>query len=91
LFDAPATMAALWRTFVRAAALDALRVPAAPVVAKERAVRMVRRIRDTTMETFRSPGIGHDVRFTGGGIAGASLVCQGVVVHTTLFRQHAVA
>jgi hypothetical protein len=90
LFDAPTTMAALWRMFVRAAALDAIRAPAAPGVAKERAIRMTHRIREAHMETFRSPGIGHDVRFTGGGIAGAALVCQGVILHTTLFRQHAV-
>lgn len=90
LFDAPATMAALWPTLVRAAALDALRAPAAPGVAKERAIRMVRRIRAATMETFRSPGVGHDVRFIGGGIVGAALVCRGVIVHATLYRQHAV-
>jgi hypothetical protein len=90
LFDAPATMAALWPIFVRAAALDALRAPAAPAVVKERAIRMVRRIHEAKMETFRSPGVGHDVRFTGGGIAGAALVCRGVIIHTTLFRQHAI-
>lgn len=90
LFDAPATMAALWRTFVRAAALDALRTPAAPAVMKERAIRMVRRIREAKMEPFRSPGIGHDVRFTGSGVAGAALVCRGVIVHMTLFRRHAI-
>lgn len=90
-FDAPATMAALWPVFVRAAALDALRAPAAPAVAKERAIRMVRRIREAQMETFRSPGIGHDVRLAGGGSAGAALVCRGVIIHTTLFRQHAIA
>jgi hypothetical protein len=90
LFDTPATMAALWPIFIRAAALDALRAPAAPAVVKERAIRMVRRIHEAKMETFRSPGIGHDVRFTGGGIAGAALVCQGVMIHTTLFRQHAI-
>ena len=89
LFDAPATMAALWPMFVRAAALDALRAPAAPTVTKERAIRMVRRIHAATMETFPSPGIGHDVRLSGGGITGAALVCQGVVVHLALFRQHA--
>lgn len=88
LFDAPATMAALWRTFVRAAALDALRAPDAPAVMKERAVRMVHRVRGASMEIFRSPGIGHDVRLTGAGVAGAALVCQGVIVHATLFRRH---
>ncbi|HEY8290867.1 MAG TPA: DUF6569 family protein [Thermomicrobiales bacterium] len=87
LFDAPATMAALWPMFVRAAALDALRAPTAPAVAKERAIRMMRRIHETHMETFRSPGIGRDIRLTGGGIAGAALVCQGIIIHTTLFRQ----
>ena len=90
LFDNPATMATLWSMFVRAAALDALRAPAAPAVAKERAIRMVRRIHETHMETFRSPGIGHDVRLTGSGIAGAALVCRGVIIHMTLFRQHAI-
>ncbi len=88
LFDAPKTMAALWRTFVRAAALDALRAPAAPSVAKERAIRMARRIREAKMETFSSPGSGHDVRFSGGGIAGAALVDRGVILHMTLFRRH---
>ena len=91
LFDAPATMAALWPMFVRAAALDAIRTPLAPAVAKERAIRMVRRIHETKMETFRSPGIGHDVRLNGGGVAGAALVCQGVIIHLTLFRRHAIA
>src|SRR4051812_16467971 len=88
LFDAPATMAALWPTLVRAAALDALRAPAAPPVGKERAIRMVRRIRETKIETFPSPGIGHDVRFVGGGVTGAALVWQGVIVHLALFRAH---
>jgi len=88
IFDNPATMAALWGKFVRAAALDAIRAPVGAPVPVERAIHMVRRIHAASMETFPSPGIGHDVRFAGGGIVGAALVCQGVIVHVALFRQH---
>jgi hypothetical protein len=87
LFDAPGTLQALWERLIRSAAIDAkTATPGAPVTI-DRAIRMVHRVRDAKVTAFRSPGLGHDVRITGGGIAGAALLYQAVVVHAALFRQ----
>lgn len=87
-FDNAQTLRVVWESLIRAAALDAMGVAPGAPVAITRAVRMIHRIRDAKSTAFRSPGLGHDVRFSGGGIAGAALLYHGVPLHTTLFRQH---
>lgn len=88
LFDAPGTARALWGKLVRAAALDTLAQPAGASVSHDRAVRMLRRVREAQFASFRSPGLGVDVRINGGGVIGSALIHEGAVIHAALFRQH---
>ena len=85
-FDSPDTMRKLWGKFVRAAAVDALHLPAGEAVAMSRAVRMLHRARDASFEKYESPGLGEDVRVSGGGVIGSALVYEGCAVHIALFR-----
>jgi hypothetical protein len=86
LFDRPETLRTYWSRLVRSYALEAVgSVPGEPRV--DSAERLLARPADAALRPFKSPGLGVDVRITGGGVVGASLVHDGSVLHTALFRQ----
>jgi hypothetical protein len=86
LFDQPATLAKLWAKLIRAYALDAFEpAPAAPPVTSEAMSRWVRAAAGAQVEPFQSPGLGIDLRLSGAGFVGASLVVDDCPIHFELF------
>jgi hypothetical protein len=86
LFDQPATLAKFWSKLIRSYALDALE-PAtpAPPLTTESVGRWLRAATLPKVEAFQSPGLGMDLRLSGPGYLGASLVVQDHPVHLELF------
>jgi hypothetical protein len=86
LFDQPATLAKFWPKLIRSYALDALEpaAPAAPVPTGT-VTEWVRTAHLAKVESFRSPGLGMDLRLSGAGYLGASLVMDVHPVHLELF------
>jgi hypothetical protein len=96
LFDQPATLGKLWPKLIRAYALDVLergaRVPSAsPPATVESIGRWIRGAAAAQVEPFRSPGLGMDLRLSGAGLVGASLVVEECPVHLELFPTDAPA
>jgi hypothetical protein len=86
LFDRPETLRTYWSRLVRSYALEAVgSVPGEPRL--DSAERLLARPADAALRPFKSPGLGVDVRVTGSGVVGASLVHARNVLHTALFRQ----
>ncbi|MCL5257173.1 MAG: hypothetical protein M1319_05195 [Chloroflexi bacterium] len=88
LFDQERTAAILWPKLIRSYSLDAIDGEKGGPVGRERAVRLLERVRDANCEVFPSLALGHDVRFEGTGATGAALVYMDVVVHAAIFRTH---
>ncbi len=90
LFDQPATLQKLWGKLVRAYALDALerKETAAPVTA-EAVRRWLGASAAATAETFKSPGLGEDVRLSSPELIAASLVVEEQPVHVEMFPEGA--
>lgn len=86
LFDSEETMGKLWGKLVRASAMDALSQAEGKPVSRERAERLLLRVKAAQLEVFASPGLGEDVRVRGGGVVGSALVYEGAVIHAALFR-----
>ena len=85
LFDQPATLAKLWPKLVRAYAVDA-RAEAGGAAVTAAAVRdWLRTAPQPKEETFKSPGLGDDVRLEGATLVGAGLVVDGLPVHVEVF------
>jgi hypothetical protein len=87
LFDQPATLAKLWEKLVRAFALDALEAARGTEtsVAPEAVRQWLHGAAVARAETFKSPGLGHDVRLEGTGVVGAGLVLDEQPIHVELF------
>jgi hypothetical protein len=86
LFDQPATLAKFWPKLIRSYALDALE-PAdpAPLVTTGSVTEWVRTVHRAKVESFRSPGLGLDLRLSGAGYLGAALVVDEHPIHLELF------
>src|SRR5262249_41673537 len=87
LFDKPTTLAKLWSKLIRSYAIDAVETPAEGVTPVTR--EAVRQWLQTTLqakaETFKSPGLGDDIRLEGEKVVGAGLVVEDRPVHVGLF------
>ena len=85
LFDQAATLSKLWLKLIRAYAVDArAETGAAPVTSA--AVRdWLRTAPQVKEETFKSPGLGDDVRLEGTTLIGAGLLVDGRPVHVEVF------
>lgn len=89
VFDRPETLKKLWTKLVRAHAIDALEEPDLDVPAPE-----TKTIRDwlehaarAEAKSYRSPGLGDDLRLKADGVIGAGLVVDGRPVHVQLFSE----
>jgi hypothetical protein len=88
LFDQPATLAKLWPKLVRAYAIDARAASSgAPPVSSANVREWLRGAEQAKEETFKSPGLGDDVRVESAGLIGAGLVVEGSPVHVEAFAQ----
>lgn len=88
LFDRPETLVKMWPKLVRAYAIDALerRDPAPPVTAA--AVReLLRQTAQAKVESFKSAGLGEDLRLESPVLAGACLVVEEQPVHFEMFPE----
>jgi hypothetical protein len=86
LFDQPATLEKLWPKLIRGYALDALEPESpAPPASVESIGGWIRGAAAAQVEPFRSPGLGMDLRLSGAGLIGASLVVEDCPVHLELF------
>jgi hypothetical protein len=87
VFDKPETLRKLWPKLLRSYALDVLELPQeeAPLLDLESVRRWVQSARLAKSETFKSPGLGEDVRLEGGEVVGAGLVVENHPVHLELF------
>jgi hypothetical protein len=87
LFDRSETLRQYWPRLVRSYALEAIGARMGePRVDSAR--RLLGRPIGATCRAFTSVGLGVDLRITGNGVVGSSLVHAGTVLHTALFRQH---
>jgi hypothetical protein len=87
LFDRPATLAKLWPKLIRAYAIDALEELDVPTVSIDHAVvlQWLKTGEGAKAESYKSAGLGEDVRLEGKDMVGASLVLAGHPVHLELF------
>jgi hypothetical protein len=88
LFDRPDTLARLWPKLVRAYAIDARSAPSGAAPVTSAGVReWLRAALGAKEETFKSPGLGDDVRVEGARLLGAGLLVDGRPVHVEVFAQ----
>ncbi len=88
LFDKQTTLVKLWPKLVRAYMLDALeglQTKAAPV-SRETVRQWFQSSAQASVETFKSPGVGDDVRLEGASLMGAALVVDEEPIHVELFH-----
>jgi hypothetical protein len=87
LFDQPATLAKLWPKVARAYAIDALEQSEAPPASlhAEGVKEWLRSAAEAPLQSFKSPGLGYDVRLKGAGVIGGSLIVEDRPVHAELF------
>ena len=89
VFDQPETLKKLWPKLVRAQAIDAMEEPDLNVPAPEE--ETVRDWLDSAAKaeakSFRSPGLGDDVRLKAEGVVGAGLVVDEQAVHVQVFAE----
>jgi hypothetical protein len=85
LFDQPATLAKLWPKLVRAYAVDARAEAGAGAVTGAAVRDWLRTASESKEETFKSPGLGDDVRLEGATLVGAGLLVEGRPVHVEVF------
>jgi hypothetical protein len=87
LFDRPQTLSKLWPKLAQAHAIDALEIRETeprPLAADE-VRRWLRSGAKATAESFKSPGMGCDIRLDGTDLVGASLVVEDHPVHLEVF------
>ena len=88
LFDSQATWRSTLRKIVQSYGLDAIDFePCDPVEARPDAGAFLRELGEANGQEFRAIGLGRDVRFDGGGLAGAGLLLDDRVVHLVAFAQ----
>jgi hypothetical protein len=87
LFDKPETLARLWPKLVRAYASDARVAPREEVkaITPDDVAAWLRSAVQAKEETFKSPGVGNDVRLEGARLIGAGLVVGEHPVHVEVF------
>jgi hypothetical protein len=98
LFDRPATLTKLWPKVARAYAIDALEQPPLPAlpprvgeggvgapISVELLGQWLRSAADAAAQSYKSPGLGYDVRLKGVGVIGGVLVVEDRPVHAELF------
>lgn len=89
LFDKPATLSKLWSKLVRSYAIDALEFPAAErAVDRGRVVDWLCCAAGAAVESFKSPGLGEDIRIEGHGVVGACLAVDGRPIHLEVFPEN---
>ncbi len=85
LFDKPATLRRLLPKLVSAYALDALEEPAPASIDRAAVETWLQGTRAASLERFKSPGLGDDVRIVSRDAVGASLVVDDCPVHVELY------
>jgi hypothetical protein len=87
LFDRAATLTKLWPKVLRAYAIDALEqpAPAAATVNGNVVGDWLRAAADAECQSFKSPGMGDDLRIKGPGVIGGGLIVEDRPVHAELF------
>jgi hypothetical protein len=84
LFDKPATLKNLWPKLVRSHVLSAH----SSLPARGRMIdvnELLQRVLSSAGESFRPAGVGESVRWATDGAVGAALLCEGRLVHLSLF------
>lgn len=86
IFDRSEMMRAHWPRLIRSYAIEAFdsKVPP-PSTSSARRLLMYPIGADRNV--FSSPGMGLDVRLANRHIVGAALVCEGIPIHTSVFRR----
>ena len=85
LFDQPATLAKLWPKLVRAYAVDARAEAGGAAVTRDAVRELAAHAPQAKEETFKSPGLGDDVRMEGPTLIGAGLLLEDQPVHVEVF------
>lgn len=86
LFDQSATLAKLWPKLVRAYGIDAVYAPAEPApVTRDQVLAWLHGVVQAKEESFKSPGVGDDVRMEGPTLVGAGLLVEQQPVHVEVF------
>jgi hypothetical protein len=86
LFDQPATLGKLWAKLVRAYGIDAVYAPQeGPKVSREQVLSWLHGAAGAKEETFKSPGVGNDVRMESATLVGAGLLVEEQPVHVEVF------
>lgn len=86
VFDKPATASAFWSKLIRSYAMDAIDSPSGAPATRESSQALLEAAKAARLESFKSPGIGHDVRLEGNGVVGSALVVESQVVHLAIFK-----
>ena len=87
LFDKTATLAKLWPKLIKGYAMDALEGPVdkPKPLEPESVITWLKSVRSAKQESFKSPGLGQDVRIAGEQLVGSTLVVDEHPVHLQLF------
>jgi ARG and Rhodanese-Phosphatase-superfamily-associated Protein domain len=86
LFDQSMTFEKLWPKLVRSYAIDSFEASEERSnLPRDAVVAWLNAVLSAKSETFRSPGIGDDVRFEGENLVGSSLLVEDEPIHTELF------
>jgi hypothetical protein len=87
VFDRPETLGKLWPKLIRAYTLDALEHRSAPTgpVTREAVQAWLSLAPSAQASTFKSPGLGDDIRLQRSGLRGAALWVESRPVHVELF------
>jgi hypothetical protein len=87
LFDKPSTLEKLWPKLVQGYAIDALEEPEIPAVAvaREAVVTWLQSLGQAKTESYKSLGLGDDIRMASKELVGAALVVDEHPVHVELY------
>jgi len=85
LFDKPATLCKLWPKLVRAYAIDALMQLTEQSVSAEQVRDWLHGAMQAKEESFKSPGLGQDIRMESPTLIGAGLLVEDHPVHVEVF------
>lgn len=87
LFDKPATLVKLWPKLVRGYAIDAVEEVGKETVpvSLETVKQWLGLVDQAQTESFKSPGLGQDIRLEGKDLVGASLVVEENPIHVELY------
>jgi hypothetical protein len=88
LFDKPVTLAKLWPKLIKGYAMDALEESAEKPrpLEPESVITWLKSVGVASKESFKSAGVGQDVRITGEQLVGSTLLVDDSPVHLQLFR-----